>query len=49
VDGEIEASTQFVHHLDRFEALAGLFVECRLVVRQQIGISLVVRAADAAA
>jgi hypothetical protein len=47
--GEVETGAEFVHHLDCLQALPGLLVERCLVVRQQVGVGLMVRAPDPAA
>ena len=46
---KVEACAKLVHRLNGFEPLPGLLVERRVVVGEQVGIGLVVRASDAAA
>jgi hypothetical protein len=49
VHREIEARAEVLHHRDRFEALGGVAAQRFLGRREEIGVGLVVRAADAAA
>ena len=50
VHREVEAGAELLHHLDRFEALLRLRRDVAFLGRrQQVGVGLVVRAADAAA
>ncbi len=49
VHRQVEARAELLHHLDRFEALLRLLSQGFLGRNQQIGVRLVVRAADAAA
>ena len=47
--GQEESGTEFLHRLDGFETALCLRGRLGLLVRQQVGVGLVVRAADAAA